>query len=170
MNLKDKAQASGIFTVVIKRNGKIIDKFDSTNIVVDEGLNHMHNATFKGATQKATWYIGLYGNNYTPVAGATGITIAAASGELTTQYSEASRQTWNSVVADNVIDNDASPATFTMAADDTIYGAFLVSESTKGGAVAGTILMGASLFSSGSRTVLTGDEVVIKYKVTLTSS
>jgi len=71
----------------IVRDGVVIDEFDCPNLCVDEGLNSLLNVYFDAATQISTWYMGLFEGNYTPIAGVTAATIAAAATE-TTAYNE----------------------------------------------------------------------------------
>lgn len=155
------------------RNGQLLHEEESENLVVDEGLTHYHSATLRGGTQNATWYIGIFANNRTPVATDTAATIAGLAGEITTLYDEAVRQTWTPNAAagdpalDKVITNSSSTATFTINGSTNVAGAFLISDSTKGG-TAGT-LMAEKLFGS-VRAAVSGDQIVITYQLTLSSS
>lgn len=80
-----------------------------------------------------TWYVGLFEGNYVPDASITSGGLTSIVGECTA-YSQASRPVWSGVYDNvSVVDNLASKAAFTMTADKLIYGAFLVSASTKGG-------------------------------------
>jgi hypothetical protein len=157
----------GIFTGQIVRDGKIIDEFDVPNLVVDQGLNHLLDVVFHGATQAGTWYLGLFEGNYTPVAGLTAATIAGTATE-TTAYDEATRPAFDeAAAAAKVTTNSASKATFTFNATKTIYGAFLVSDSTKGG-TSGT-LMAAAKFAAPKAVVAT-DQLLLTYSFTAASA
>lgn len=110
------------------------------NLVPTEGLNHFLNVVLKGAGQVTTWYIGLYGNNYDPQATDTMATFPGTAGEVTTQYTEATREEFvEGTVAAGAVDNSASPAEFTFTETDTVYGGFISSVSTKG-STSGTLL------------------------------
>jgi hypothetical protein len=125
--------AGGVFTGQIVRDGKIIDEFDAPNLVVDQGLNHLLDVLLHGSTQVGTWYLGVFEGNYTPVAGLLASTIAGAATE-TTAYDETTRPAYNeAAAAAKVTTNTANKATFTFNATKTLYGAFLISDSTKGG-------------------------------------
>lgn len=118
---------------LVAPDGTVLEREVVKNLVPTEGLNHFASVLFKGGTPNATWYVGLFEGNYTPIAGATAATIAAASTE-TTAYDEATRVEWvEGTVASGALDNTASKAEFTFNANKTIYGGFLVSSSTKAG-------------------------------------
>ena len=84
------------------------------------------------ATPNATWYVGLFENNYVPDSTSSAAMIPATIVECTA-YSEATRPVWNAAY-DGVtnLDNLASKAQFTFTAAKRVYGAFVVSTSAKG--------------------------------------
>lgn len=149
-----------------KRKGEVIDEWTCPNIVVNEGLDALLDIMFAGATQIATWYIGVFEANYTPVATVTAATITSASTE-STAYDEATRPTYVEAAASGQsITNSASRATFTFNATKTIYGAFLVSDSAKSG-TSGT-LFSAAKFST-SKSVVNTDELLLTYTFSASS-
>jgi hypothetical protein len=157
----------GRFTIEHRRDGELLSVDESPNLVVNEGLNSLLGIMFNGVTQIGTWYVGLFEGNYTPVAGVTAATIASASTE-STAYDEATRPAYVEAAASGqAITNSANRATFTMNATKTIYGAFLISESTKGGTT-GT-LFAASRFSS-SKAVVDNDELLVTYTLSAASA
>lgn len=159
-------KVGGHFNVQHVRQGEIIDEFTCPNLVVNEGLDALLNIMFHGDTQIATWYIGLFEGNYTPVATVTAATITSASTECTA-YDEATRQEYNEAAASSQsITNSANKATFTFNATKTIYGAFLVSLSTKSGTT-GT-LFSAARFSS-SKAVVDDDQLLLTYTLSASS-
>lgn len=94
------------------------------NLVTTEGLNHILETQFKSGTQITAWYVLIFNDDYTVLAGddyaAPGFTESIA-------YDESVRPTWvGGTVAGGSVDNSASKATFTMNATETIYGAALV--------------------------------------------
>lgn len=133
------------------------------NIVMTEGLNDSLDKHFKGSSYTATWFVGLTGASPTFVAGDT-----AASRGFTenTSYSEATRQTLTlGSVSAGSVSNTASKAVFTASGSTTWGGAFVISNSTKGGTTG--VLYGAAALST-NRSVTTGDTLTIT--VTLTAS
>lgn len=166
MEDKNKELASlevgGVFTFQQIRDGKVIDEWEEKNLVVNEGLNHLLDVTLSGGSQNASWYIGLFEGNYTPVSTDTAANIATNATE-STAYTETTRQGWTtSAVSSQQITNTASKATFTINANKTIYGAFLVSNNTKGGTSG--MLFAASKFSV-ARSVVDEDQLLVTYTV-----
>lgn len=158
--------ASGEYHGQIIRDGQVIDEWTDKNLCVDEGLNNLLNVMFAGSTQTATWYLGLFEGNYTPVASVTAATITAASTECIA-YDEATRPAFvEAAAASKSITNSASKATFTFNATKTIYGAFLVSTSTKSGTT-GT-LFSAARFGS-AKSVVAADQLLLTYTFTASS-
>ena len=168
--METKLKLGGIFTYEHVRDGVVIDTWEEPNLVVDEGLTYALGNAFDGSTASiANWYIGLFTGNYTPVNTVTAATIASASTETTTQYSETNRPAWvEAGVAALSIGNTASPAVFTFTPASTdVYGAFLISSDVKGG-TAGT-LAAASRFSA-LRTMLASDLLNVTYTLTAASA
>lgn len=155
--------AEGIIHTEHYRDGKLIGVDDTCNIVVNEGLTHILDVVIRGATQITAWYLGIYESNYTPLPTDTAATIATNSIE-STAYDEATRPAFTpGVVASNSVDNSASRAVFTINATRTMYGVFLISESTKSSTL-GT-LMSAALFTN-ARSVIAGDQLMVTYTLT----
>jgi hypothetical protein len=137
------------------------------NTVVTAGKNDILDKYFKGSSYSATWFVGLIqSDNYSAIA--AGDTMASHAGwEECTSYDESVRQTLTlGTVASGSVNNSASKAVFTISATKTVKGAFLVTNSTKGGTT-GT-LYSAGLFSGGDRAVVDND--VLNVTVTLTAA
>lgn len=161
-----KLQVGGKFLGQIIRQGQVIDEFEDSNLVVNEGLNSLLNVYFGGSTQIATWYLGIFEGNYTPVATVTAATITAASTECIA-YASATRPEYQEAAASGQsITNSANRASFVFNATKTVYGAFLVSNSTKSGTT-GT-LFSAARFST-AKAVESGDELLLTYTFTASS-
>lgn len=136
---KQIAICSSLWMIEHIRRGEVIDKEFVRNIVTTEGLNSLLNIMFKSGTQITAWYVVLYENDYTPVAGDT---YASPGWTETTTYDETTRPQWvGGTVAAGSVDNSASKATFTFNASKTIYGGALVgggsAPSTKGNTAGG---------------------------------
>lgn len=158
--MDNELKVGGRFVIEHVRGGEVIDTFEVDNLVVNEGLDHLLNTVFHGGSQIGTWYLGLFEGNYTPIATVTAATIAAAATE-STAYTEAQRQEYNEAAASaQSITNSANKATFTMNATKTIYGAFLVSNATKG-ATSG-VLFSAARFGA-AKQVATDDQLLLTY-------
>lgn len=161
-----KLLVGGMFHGQIVRDGQVIDEWEDRNLVTNEGLNSLLDIYFHGSTQITTWYLGVFEGNYTPVAGVTAATITSASTECTA-YDETTRQEFvEAAAASQSITNSASKATFTFNATKTIYGAFMVSNSTKSGTT-GT-LFSAARFSA-AKSVVDNDQLLLTYTFTASS-
>lgn len=160
-------RVGGVFVGQHIRGGQVIDQWEDHNTVVNEGLNSLLGIMFHGDTQVATWYLGLFEGNYTPVAGVTAATITSASTECIA-YDETTRVVYNeAAAASQSITNSANRATFTFNATKTIYGAFLVSASAKS-ATTGT-LFSAARFST-SKAVVAADQLLLTYTFAASSA
>lgn len=147
------------------------ERFDP-NLIPDQGLAYLLSVGLNNGTKLATWYLSLYGANYTPVAGLTAASYPATASEITSGtegYTEANRPVWTPVASGTLIDNLASKAAFTIATASSLVlqGAALTSEAAKG-AVSGT-LISATKFAA-ARTVYDTDVFNLGYRVQLTST
>lgn len=133
------------------------------NLVVNAGLDDLLDKYFKGSGYTAAFFVGLK-NTGTVAAGDT----MASHGGWTenTTYSNATRPALTlGAVSGQSVDNAAAKASFDINGSTTIFGAFVTTNSTKGG-TAGT-LYGAANFAS-SRAVISGD--TLNVTVTLTAA
>jgi len=167
MNITGATEVGGVFEFELVRDGKVIDKWQDHNLVTNEGLNDLLSVCLVGGTQKASWYVGLFEGNYTPLATVTAATVASAATECTA-YDEATRPAWGGATpASQSTTNSASKATFTINATKSVYGAFLVSNNTKGGT--GGVLFAITRFSS-VRSVVATDQLLVTYTVSAASA
>lgn len=152
----------GTFTVVCKGpDGRVKWTETAHNLVTNVGLNHILDVILHGSSQVSTWYVGLK-NTGAPAAADT---LASHSGWTENEnYSEATRPAYVEAAASSQsITNSASPAEFSINADSqTIAGAFLASDSTKGGTT-GTLLCAVN-FSS-ARSADNGDTLQVTYTI-----
>lgn len=157
--LADQLDPMGWFSFEI--NGK---KVDFSNLVVNEGKNNLLNVMFKGGTQtaEASWFLGLISTSgFTSIQAADTAASHAGWSEFT-GYSQSTRVAWGQgTVASQALTN-ASPATFSINAAGTLRGAFLITNSTKGGTTG--ILWSAGQFVS-TIPVDNGDEIRVTYNL-----
>ncbi len=149
----------------IGADGKIkwVEEFD--NLVVDAGLNDSLDKHLKGSAYTAAWYVGLTGATPSPAAGDTMSSHAGWTDDTT--YSNATRPALTlGTVSGKSVDNSASKASFNINGSATIGGAFVVSNSTKGGTTG--VLYGVGAFTGGNRSVVSGDTLTVT--VTCTAS
>jgi hypothetical protein len=167
----EHTKAGGVYRIeCLDASGNLKWSAESHNLVVNQGLQDMNTKYFSGSAYTATWFIGLYGaaasNN--PAAGDTAASHAGWT--EVTPYSNSTRPACTfgtATTADpSVITNGASPAQFSINSSATVGGAFLISDSTKGGTTG--VLFSASDFAApGDRTVASGDTLNVSYTFSL---
>lgn len=137
------------------------------NLVTTAGLNDILDKYLKGSTYTAAWYVGL--TDGTPTTDA-GDTMSSHAGWVEVQdYSESVRQTLTlGTVSGGSVSNTASKATFSINGTATIGGAFVVSNSTKGGTT-GT-LYGVGAFTGGDKSAGSGDSLTVTVTLTAAAS
>jgi hypothetical protein len=151
-------------------NLKWIEEWE--NLVVGEGLAALLDYTLLATSNAAlAWYVGLTDGTPTP---ANADTMSSHAGWTeVTAYDEAVRQTWTggSITGTTTksVSNSASPAVFTIDTNSTtVGGAFLVSNSTKGGST-GT-LFAAGAFTAGDKSLDDNDTITVTATFTQTAS
>lgn len=170
--MKQELRIGGIFTYEHIRDGKIIDTWEEPNLVVDEGLNLIINVAFGVVAKPGQTYVGIYANNYTPLAANVMSTFpgVGVAGEVTTEISNTTRPAWAGYSAPATttksLSNSASPAIFSFTAGASVNGAFLASNSAKAGTTG--VLFAASKFPA-TRTMLTGDVLSVIYTISVAS-
>ena len=157
----DGALVKGIWRVVCRDPSGIV-KWDTGvyfNIVVNVGLDYLLDAGLSGGTPITSWFVGL--TDGTPTVAAADTMASHAGWVEVTAYSEGTRQAWtDGGVSGQSVDNVGNEATFTINADTTVIGgAFLVSNSTKGGTT-GT-LYAAGAFTVGDKSADTNDTLEV---------
>jgi hypothetical protein len=162
--MKHGFSLGGYFTATCyDKHGNFKWETRSHNLVVNEGLNHALDVLFHGTSAVDPWYVALFEDNHTVVAGDT---YAVPGYTECTAYDEATRQAYVEAAASGQsITNSANRAVFTMSATKTVYGAAIVSVSTKGDTAGGGVLWCAAKFSS-SKAVNDDDTLEITYTIT----
>jgi len=171
--LGDCLKGGGVFTVECRdASGNLKWTSETPNLVVNVGLKEMNDRFFLGSSYTAQWFVGLYGSaaSNNPAAGDT---MASHPGWTeVTPYSNATRPACLFATATNaspsVISNSGSPALFTIniVGSETVGGAFLTNNSTKGGAT-GILFSAADFAAPGNRIVSGGDTLSVTYTFTL---
>lgn len=160
-------KVGGVFGIQHIRNGEVIAEEAYPNLVVNEGLDYILDAALSGGSQTTTFYIGIYKNNYTPIASNVMATFAGSgvANEISAEIDESVRQTWTDAgVSSRSVTNSASPAVFTANATVAVYGAFLSTNNTLGGTTGK--LVAATKFAS-VRNLLDTDTLNVTYTFTI---
>jgi hypothetical protein len=166
------ALAAGVYHVECHdKDGNLKWSLDAPNLVVNIGGQYMCGVALTSTAQITTWFIGLYGaaSSNNPAAGDTAASHAGWT--EVTAYSEGTRPACTFAAATlanpSVATNTASKATFTANATTVVGGAFLISNSTKGGTT-GTLFSAADFTAPGDRSVVSGDVLSVTYTFSLT--
>jgi len=167
----DKAKATGVYKIQCHdAQGNLKWEAESKNLVVNGGLQDMNAKYFTGSAYTATWFLGLYGAGATNTPAASDTMSSHAGWTENTGYSNATRPTCTfgtpTTANPSVATNSASPASFNINATSTVGGAFLVSNSTKGGTT-GTLYSAADFGSPGDRAVVNSDVLTLTYTLSL---
>jgi len=137
------------------------------NAATTAGLNHLLATEYGGGSQVSAWYMGLVNNSgFSTFAAADTMGSHSGWSELT-GYSESTRQEWVEAGASGGIMGTTTVATFTANATIAVKGAFLTSDSTKGGTTGTLAATGAF---SNVQNLTSGQTLRLSYTVTLTSS
>jgi hypothetical protein len=167
----EHTKAGGVYRIeCLDASGNLKWSAESHNLVVNQGLQDMNTKYFSGSAYTATWFIGLYGAAASNNPAASDTAASHAGWTEVTPYSNSTRPACTfgtATTADpSVITNGASPAQFSINSSATVGGAFLISDSTKGGTTG--VLFSASDFAApGDRTVASGDTLNVSYTFSL---
>jgi hypothetical protein len=136
------------------------------NLLTTEGCNALLSCGVAGGTQYGTWYIAPFSGNVTVLDTWTAATFAATATEITA-YAEGNRVAFvESVPASKSANNTANPAVFTAATTNvSIWGVGLLSSATKS-STAG-VLLSAAKYSTVRSLPTAGDQLSVKYTITL---
>lgn len=165
------SRGGGVFTVTCFDNdGNLKWETKAKNLVTNVGLQDVNEKYFKGSTYTAAWYVGLV-DNAGFSAYAAGDTMASHAGwSESVAYSGSNRATANfgtATTADpSVIDNDASQAQFSITGTATIRGAFLTATQDNS-TNTGVLFSVADFEAPGSRAVVSGDTLNVRYQFSL---
>lgn len=141
------------------------------NLITRVGAGDSLDKHLKGSAYTAAWFVGLTGA--TPTFATTDTMASHAGWTDDTSYSNATRPAWTGGTVDSstnttTVDNSASKAVFNINATATIGGAFMVTNSTKGGTTG--ILYGGGAFAGGNRAVVNGDTLNVSVSCTCTAA
>ena len=149
-----------IFEVLCYDSGGNLKWVDTIhNLVVNEGLNDSLDKYFRGSSFTASHYCGL--TTGTPIFNATDVLSSHIGWTEITEYNELVRQivSWGTV-SDQSIDNNTNRAVYSINATITIGGAFICTNSVKGGTSG--ILYGGGVFVGGDKILNNGDILSVK--------
>lgn len=114
----------------IGADGKVLSAEEAHNIIPTAGLNHILGVLLKGESQFTSWYLGLYDNDYEPVASDTMSTFIASCGENVDYTGTARKLISFPAVSDGAVSTVADPNILEFTSSETIRGAFIATSPT----------------------------------------
>lgn len=163
----EEAHATGrYFVQCIAADGTVRWEDEIENLVTTVGKNDALDKYLSGSAYTAAWYIGLIGSTSYTSGVVAGDTAASHGGWVeATGYSQASRPTAAFSSASAGTKSLSAALSFSINADTTIKGSFLMSVATKGGTTG--MLYSAGLFTGGDKVVQNGDTLNVSYSASL---
>ena len=165
-----KVRGGGVFRAECRdKDGNLKWVAESSNLVVNQGLQNMNTQYFKGVTYSASFFLGLITGPAASTTFAAGDTLATHLGwtEFTDYSGTRKTMTFGtaSTADPSVISNTASPASFAITgAGGIVAGAFLC---TVASGTSGVLFSEADFQSPGDRTVVSGDTLNVTYTFSL---
>lgn len=151
----------------VRQLQEVVDSGEFLNLVTTVGHNFDLDTLLGGSSYSAAWYIGLIGTTSYTTGVAAGDTAASHGGWAEfTGYTEGTRPAPSFGAAAAGVKATSAPVEYSINAAQTVKGAFLISNATKGGTT-GT-LFSAGLFTNGDKAVDDGDTLRVSYQLTQT--
>ncbi len=159
----------GTFIYSLYRNGLLLEKSFSQNLITTEGLQYLFNGMFNGGNQISIWYFAPFENDYTPT---NEDTYAVPGYTECTAYDELIRaQLWlptDQPYMGTIMSEDWCYSAITMNDTKDIYGAALVGGGSSP-TVKGNIDGGGVLFCSSKKSSIVrcraGDVLTLAYMI-----
>jgi hypothetical protein len=162
----ERAEAHGHYVIECRgSDGKIKWTEEIENLVTTQGKNDALDKYLSGSAYTALWYLGLISAaSYSNIV--VGDTAASHAGWTeSAAYTQANRPTASFSAASGGSKSLSSAAVFSINADVTIKGCFLISNNVKSGTTG--ILYSAGLFTGGDKVVQNGDTLNVSYSASL---
>jgi len=160
---QERLPLKGRFQIQHVRNGLLLATYDADNGVVDVGVNRIFNEYFRNGTSSSAFYLGII-NNASFSALSASDTMASHAGWIEfTGYDQSTRVAWGPDAAASRSITNSTPAQFDITGSATLYGLFVVDNSTKSGTSGN--LWSTAAFNSGTVSVTNGDVLKITYSL-----
>lgn len=157
---QETVKVKGHYDVVCMRDGVVAWEDAIENLVVNVGKNDLLDKYFAGSTYTAAWYMGFVDGASTPTYNAADTLASHAGWTENTAYTGTDRVTvaWNAASAGSKASTSTS---FSINGTATIAGAILTQTQAK--ATTTGILYSAGSFTGGSRSVISGDIILVVF-------
>ena len=163
----EQVKAEGHYhAVCYDADGNLKWEDDIENLVTTVGKNFALDTVFAGSAYTAAWSMGLVDGGSAPTYNAADTMASHAGWTENTGYSNATRPTPAFSSASAGSKATSTGVVFTINAPGTIAGAFMNTNSTKGGTTGS--LYSAGSFTGGNKAVANGDSLSVTYTATLT--
>ena len=166
--LNEELKTQCVYTIeCVGPDGKLKWKDKAYNTVVNVGLDEILDKFWKGSTYSASHFVGLTDGTPTPAAADT---MASHAGWAeVTAYSEGTREALTlGTVSSQSVNNSASKASFSINGTATVGGAFITTNSTKGGTTG--VLISVAAFTEGDKAVDSGDTLNVTCTISASSA
>jgi hypothetical protein len=152
----------------MRRMEEVKDERSIINLMPTAGLNDFLDKYWAGSAYTASWFMGLINDTaYTGIV--AGDTMASHGGWTEDQnYASATRPAVSFSAASAGVKTTSSTVNFSMNATTNLKGAFVVTNSTKGGTTG--ILASEGLFIQGDWAQINGNTLQVTFSSTLTSA
>lgn len=167
-SMDENVNATGVYSVeCLDKNGDVKWSDTFNNTVMTAGKNDLLDKYLAGSSYTAGWYMGLISSSgYSAISAADTASSHAGWYEgydatRTPTYSQSTRPAVAFSAASSGSKGTSSAVAFSITGTGTVKGAFLISNSTKGGTTG--ILYSAGLFTVGDKAVTSGDTINVTY-------
>lgn len=150
---------------VYEKDGRLLRRTFSKNGTTNTGLNDALGTYLAAGTQITTWYLGIFSDSSYSGLSASDTASSHSGWTESSAYSESVRQTWTPGSVSSQSVTNPTAASFSINATVTIKGAFLISNSTKGGTTG--ILWATGLFSA-DQALINGQTLKVTYTCSAT--
>lgn len=164
--MQGKIRIRGVFgwTLSEGKSGLVIARGTFRNAMTTEGLTACGEAELGGGTQVTTWYMGLINNaGFTALAAGDTMSSHAGWAELT-NYGESTRPSVTFGTTSAGVITTTATSDYTISGSRVLKGAFLASNSTKGGTTG--ILRATGSFPGGTQSMSDGQIFSLNYTST----
>lgn len=122
----NKVRIGFTYTFECFDQGNLVWSYTAKNLIPNEAITYVLNASFSGGAQSTNFYIGLYANNRAPLPIDTMSSFIMDCGEIIDYTTTGNmRKAMAGSLLGTMWSNQSSPAEFEFTMDKTVYGGFI---------------------------------------------